>query len=209
MSNYIVVNNGLLKREKPNTLPIVEFKNYKYDDTIYNKYCKSNEVEVKNNVAAKSRRAGFINTITANHIREAMQYLYENREQPESVLIAGPESQRLFDEALRNEADTRSLPIQDEAYPGVTRETFDLVVPRFEDNPLSQLSVSGTIGEVSRVEDGWVYTIDLARTENLSDSVSTIEYLTPEEMLRRNMITDIEYLDIISERDEQERNNTL
>ena len=30
MSNYIVVSNGLLKREKPNTLPIVEFKNYKY-----------------------------------------------------------------------------------------------------------------------------------------------------------------------------------
>ena len=148
MSNYIVVNNGLLKREKPNTLPIVEFKNYKYDDTIYNKYCKSNEVEVKDTIAAKSRRAGFINTITINDIREV----------------------------------------------------FDLVVPRFEDNPLSQQLVLDTTP--SRIEDGWVYTIDLARTENLSDSVSTIEYLTPEEMLRRNMITDIEYLDIISERDE-------
>lgn len=175
MSNYIVVQNGLLKKEKPNTLPIVEFKSgdrrYTYMGILPNPnktpekipmiYGTGGEVPgVSEGVFQiqmdQLQRGDMIpynpsHNITREHIEEAFNYVFNNNPRRYGSTVG--------------------------------------------DNPLSGITLVGN--PILETEEGFTYTLALGPEE--VDSVT--RELTPLEAYNTGVITDIEYLDLISNTD--------
>lgn len=181
MSNYITVRNGLLKREIPNTPVVVEFTN--------------------------DKGLKYITTLENGRARETVEFF--------GIPVVG--STEFYSEGfdLARERDIEVIHNRSVIpyYGGITseqiREAVDYVfnqrVVPVEEQPLSQLRVTS-----NPVVDGdnWTYnvqvyplTLDECFT-SLPDSVTRVEDMSADEALRRGIITNIEYLDIISREDD-------
>lgn len=80
MSNYVVVYNGLLKREKPANLPIVEFKDYRYKGMVDTLKKPLETVEVP-------RQPLHVEPLTIERIRQAIEEVYRTEIVPVVELV--------------------------------------------------------------------------------------------------------------------------
>ena len=174
MSNYITVRNGILKREVPATPISVGFTNSKGL-----KY-----ITTLDNGRARERVEFFGIPVTG-----ATEFNSEGFDSARARDIEVIYDTPILYTGITTEQIREAIQYvyaQTEGNPGRSGDTFTITLNNSSENPLSLLSITN-----NPVLDGdnWTYELD------------TVD-ISPDERLRRGLITDIEYLDIISREDD-------